>query len=161
LGFENHGSFRARWEGIVSCWKIFLEYPLFGIGVGGVGPYLYKKNSLYDNALITLTDVETYDPTNVLPEVLASLGLMGFIGVIILACVFYRAFKKVITNSTISSSEKNISTALFISLIMLLIVLQINQGLFRPYIWIHAGIVYGYLNSRRLATVDEPIYQIF
>jgi hypothetical protein len=41
---------------------------------------------------------------------------------------------------------------------MLLIVLQINQGLFRPYIWIHAGIVYGYLNSRGLATVHDPIY---
>jgi O-antigen ligase len=150
FGFQNHGSFTIRWDGIVACWKIFLEYPFFGIGIGGVGPYYFIKNAYYDTVPQTLTEVELYDPTNVFTEVLASLGLVGMIGLVMLAWAFYRAFRKVITSSAVSAEEKNTSQALFISLIVLLIVLQFNQGLFRPYIWIHAGVVYGYLNSRKL-----------
>jgi hypothetical protein len=150
-GFNNHGSFFLRWEGIVNCWKIFLEHLFFGVGIGGVGPYISVKNSCDGAVPQTLKAVEAHDPTNVFTEVLASLGLVGLIGLVILAWAFYKAFRKVIASRAISADEKSTAEALFISLIVLLIVLQFNQGLFRPYIWIHAGIVYGYLHSRGLS----------
>ncbi len=146
FGFMNHFSFTARWEGMISCLKIFLKNPFFGIGIGGVGPYLFEQASYYDTTPQMLVELETYDPTNVFTEVLASLGLMGFLGFIALGLVFYRLFKNVITSSQISQPDKLAAVALFISLIILLIVLQFNQGLFRPCIWIHAGMVYGYLH---------------
>ncbi len=152
FGFLNHGSFNIRWSGVVACWNIFLEYPIFGIGIGGVGPYYFIKSAYYDIVPLTLTEVEMYDPTNVFTEVLASLGLVGMIGLVMLSWVFYRAFRKVIISPTVSAEEKSTSQALFISLIVVLIVLQMNQGLFRPYIWIHAGMVYGYLHR----LIDSP-----
>jgi O-antigen ligase len=145
FGFESHGSFTARWEGIVSCLKTFFEHPMLGVGAGGIGPYLFTKNSFYDTNPVSLQEVELYDPTNVFTEILASLGIVGFIGFAVLSYVFYRSFKKVIVSSQISQLDKIIAASLFISLITILFVLQFNQGLFRPYLWIHAGVVYGYL----------------
>jgi hypothetical protein len=145
FGFMAHGSFVARWEGIVSCFKLFVEYPVLGVGVGGVGPHLFVKNSFYDTNPVTLQEVESFDPTNVFTEILASLGIVGLVGFIALFFAFYRSFKKMVVNSHISQQEKMVAIALFISLIVMLFVLQFNQGLFRPYIWIHAGIIYGYL----------------
>jgi hypothetical protein len=80
FGFMTHGSFVARWEGIISCFKLFIEYPLLGVGVGGVGPHLFAKSSWYDTHPVSLQEVESFDPTNVLTEVLASLGIFGLIG---------------------------------------------------------------------------------
>jgi len=146
FGFMTHGSFVARWEGIVSCFRLFKEYPLLGVGVGGVGPHLFGKSSWYDTNPVTLQEVESFDPTNVLTEVLASLGIVGLIGFVWVSFVFYRNFKKVIISTQVSQSDKIVAVALFISLLLMMVVLQFNQGLFRPYVWIHAGIVYGYLN---------------
>jgi hypothetical protein len=146
FGFMMHGSFVARLEGIVSCIILFIEYPLLGVGVGGVGPHLFAKSSLYDTHPVTLQEVESFDPTNVFTEILASLGIVGLLGFAWLSFAFYRSFKGVIVSAQISQSDKIVAVALFISLILMMFVLQFNQGLFRPYVWIHAGIVYGYLN---------------
>ena len=145
-GFMTHFSFYARWQGLVSSFNVFLQNPFFGVGVGGVGPYIYKNTSFYDINPEMLAELESCDPTTIFTEVLASLGIVGCLGFIFLAFIFYRAFKTVIVNSQISEQDKLVSIALFISLIVLLIVLQFNQGLFRPCIWIHAGVVYGYLH---------------
>ena len=145
FGFMTHFSFYARWQGLVSACNVFLQNPFFGVGVGGVGPYIFKRISFYDTNPETLAELEACDPTTIFTEVLASVGMVGFLGFIVLAIVFYRAFKRVIVNADISQQNKLQSIALFVSLIVLLIVLQFNQGLFRPCVWIHAGIVYGYL----------------
>lgn len=149
FGFMTHFSFYARWQGLVSAFNVFLQNPFFGVGVGGVGPYIFKKNSFYETNAEMLTELESYDPTNVFTEVLASLGIVGFLGFIFLGLVFFRAFKKVIVNVQISETDKIVTIGLFISLIVLLFVLQFNQGLFRPCIWIHAGMVYGYLHRNQ------------
>jgi O-antigen ligase len=146
FGFMTHGSFVARWEGIVSCFRLFKEHPLFGVGVGGVGPYLFAKNSWYDTSPVTLQEVESFDPTNVFTEILASLGIVGLVGFVWLSFVFYRSFRKVFS-AQVAQSDKIVAIALFISLILVMFVLQFNQGLFRPYVWIHIGIFYGYLRK--------------
>lgn len=136
-----HFSFSARWDGIVSSVKTFLKHPIFGAGVGGVSTERFVAESTYDTKLITLQEFEAYDPTNVFTEVLASLGLVGLFAFIYLGIVFYRAFQEV--------QDKQRGAALFISLIVMLIALQMNQGLFRPYVWIHAAIVYSFLITDR------------
>ena len=147
FGFMTHFSFSTRWQGLISSFNVFLQNPLFGVGVGGVSPYLFKETSFYETTPEMLAELESCDPTTIFTEILASLGMVGFLGFIFLAMVFYRIFKSVIVSSQISQPDKLVSIALFISLIVLLIVLQFNQGLFRPCIWIHAGVVYGYLHQ--------------
>ncbi len=144
FGIE-HLSFVARWDGIVASTKVFLTHPLLGVGLGGVGPYLFQKESLYDLKITTLEEFEAHDPTNCLTEILASLGLIGLIAFISLAALFHHTFRDVIEDISIDAFSKKTAIALFFSLIVMVIALQMNQGLFRPYIWIHAAVVYGYL----------------
>jgi hypothetical protein len=140
-----HFSIQARWAGIVNCWNVFLENPLLGVGLGGVGPYIYKSRSFYDAIPSTLQEFEAFDPTNCFMEVLASLGIVGFIGFVFLGWAFYRLFKSVMLDRGINSVDKKWAMALIASLLIQVFVLQYNQGLFRPYIWIHAAVVYGML----------------
>jgi hypothetical protein len=154
FGFS-HGSFAARWDGIVACCKMFIRHPILGAGLGGVSTERFQEESTYDFKMITLQEFEAYDPTNCLTEVLASLGLVGLMTFIYLGIVFYRAFQDVIKNDAIDLSVKKTATALFLSLAVMIIALQMNQGLFRPYVWIHAAVVYGFLSKVRAQNSGE------
>lgn len=145
FGFDGHVSFLARWNGIIASLQTFLRHPIFGAGLGGVSVEQFKEASAYDTKVVTLQEFEMYDPTNCLTEVMASLGLVGLMAFIYLGIVFYRAFQDVIKDTFIDTETKQQAVALFISLVVMLIALQMNQGLFRPYVWIHAAVVYGYL----------------
>ena len=62
-----HVSVMTRWQGIVKCLQIFLEHPLFGVGYGGVGPYLYREaHSKEINQTVsldyTLLEIAPFDP---------------------------------------------------------------------------------------------------
>lgn len=154
----SHGSFSARWAGICQSFEVFLEHPLIGVGLGGVGPYLFEEHSAYDFKLTTLAEFESFDPTNCFTEVLGSLGLFGLAAFIYLGFIFYHAFQAVMANASIDLESKKIATALFLSLVIVVIVLQMNQGLFRPYIWIHAAVVYGYL--QRLLKAELALFKM-
>lgn len=153
FGFETHLSFWARWQGIIASLKIFLNHPLLGVGLGGISTECFQEQSIYDFKMETLEEFEQFGPTNCLTEVLASLGLVGLIAFIYLGVVFYQAFQEVIADFTIDLMSKKIATALFLSLVVMIIALQMNQGLFRPYVWIHAAVVYGYLQRLRASSL--------
>ncbi len=144
FGFTNHQSFLARWEGIVASVQTFLKHPLLGMGLGGVSVDRFKEQSVYDAKIETLQEFEAFDPTNCFTEILASLGIVGLVAFIYLGVVFYRAYRRVLEDRAIDEASKKMAAALFISLVVMLIALQMNQGLFRPYVWIHAAVVYGY-----------------
>lgn len=141
-------SFWSRWDVAVASFKVFLKYPLIGAGLGGVSPDRLKEESLYDFKPETLEEFAGLDPIISFTEVLASLGLVGLMAFIYLGIVFYRAFRRV------QPADKR-ATALFISLIVTIVALQMNQGLFRPYIWIHAAVVYGYLLKMRAQDTSQ------
>lgn len=159
----SHPSFRIRWEGIEECWKVFLENPFFGVGVGGVGPYrLAKYTNLGSTVNLPLNMFQSFDPTNVVFEILSSVGLVGLLVYCALLLYFFRSFRSVVRIPSIFQGEKTIAIALFFSLVCLIFVLQFNQGLFRNYIWIHAGITLGYLhkitdryNAKSTISTDE------
>jgi O-antigen ligase len=155
LGFTKHWSIVDRWKGIVNCLEVFKENPIFGVGIGGIGPYLYP---IFENKeiAITLKQMEKYDPTNVLSEILASLGLvgMGVFGFIVYQ--FWDIFIKTMRNSLpIALHERRIGIALIISLVCVIIVLQFNQGLFRSYVWTHAAITLSYLRTLQWANREN------
>lgn len=139
-GFFEHHSFYERWRGIVNSFNVFLEHPLFGVGLGGVGPYLYHEKVLDGLSAVPmqlgLKDIEFYDPMNVLTEVMASLGIFGLLSFFALGWVFLRMYRR--------APRSAMTSSLFLSFIVMMIVLQFNQGLFRSYIWVYSAICYAY-----------------
>jgi hypothetical protein len=151
-GFFQHHSFYERWKRIVNCWGVFKNHPFFGVGIGGVGPYLLEEENAkigYGVVDLTLEQAERYDPSSVTTEIFASLGLFGALALILLWCYFFASFKRAISLPGLSKKERGFAIALFVSLIVLMIELQFNQGLFRSYIWLHTGMTMGYLFKLR------------
>lgn len=148
VDFFSHHSFSERWEGIKNAWGVFLEHPLLGVGIGGIGPYLYAREKggvILSNAFgMTLQEVELYDPKNVTTEILAGLGVLGVIPFCLLALWVTKSFKRVFA---LEGQERSIALSLFISLFVMILVLQFNSGLFRCYIWVHAAVTIGYTES--------------
>jgi len=149
FGFLAHWSFWARWQGIVASFETFFKHPLIGVGLGGESVKRFRQESVYDFKLETLGEYEAFDPSNCFTEVLASLGIIGLLAFIYLGIVFYKAYQEALSDPAINESAKKIATALFLSLVVMIVALQMNQGLFRPYVWIHAAVVYGYFQRIR------------
>jgi O-antigen ligase len=151
VGFFNHGSFVERWAGLARCWGLFLEHPILGVGVGGVGTALYQQHFFGTDRVhlseISLSQLEAFDPTIVLTEILASLGIVGVIALTLFLIQSYRMLKKALALTELTDDERVVLRALLCSAIVMLIALQFNQGLFRPYIWVHLAICLGYTNN--------------
>jgi hypothetical protein len=148
-GFLTHVSFADRFQGMLNSMTVFLEYPLFGVGLGGVAPYLYQKK-LYEGMAGLLVDVDRYsieklEPTNILTEILASFGIYGFLGFVVLILVIWNHFKRILQNPKLTQEERTTLLAFLISIVVVLICLQINMGLFRVYTWVHIGMAMGYV----------------
>ena len=59
--------------------------------------------------------------------------------------VLWRYFRKILDCPKLLQEERITILALLISIIVMVICLQINQGLFRCYVWTHIGISVGYV----------------
>lgn len=139
-----HGSFYERWCGIENAWKVFQLHPYFGVGLGGYPSYLYDAFLTGDTRFtvfvsqIAFTDLpnplKLCEAMNVFTEILASIGIVGalaFIGVIF---VFLARAKQAL------QIDKTFGCSLLLSVIVMVVVLQINQGVFRTYVWVHLAL---------------------
>lgn len=148
FGLVGHHSFSERWDKIVSSLSVFCEHPFLGVGIGGIGPYLYYRENvgIFPGASfgLSLKQSEIYDPANVATEILAGLGLVG---VVAFSFLFALVLKGLKTALKLSEKERVMALSLFISLFVMILVLQFNSGLFRCYIWVHMAITLGYTMS--------------
>ena len=155
----SHESFNDRFTGIINAVKVFCDYPLFGVGLGGVGPLVYSQEmNLRHQAMLTELDryeIHTLEPTNVFTEVLGCLGIYGFLGFALFIILLWRQFRIILNDNRILIEEKVNVLAFLISIIVMIICLQINQGLFRGYIWVHIGIGIGYIYKIKVKTYDD------
>lgn len=141
-----HGSIVVRWQGIVDYWNIFMENPIFGVGLGS-GPFYHAQMTTH--GIIDLLDpliVAQHTPTNALTEVLASLGLVGISLFIVFFYLLIRTFYTTYQISSLSSEERISLIAMILSIGVMLATLQFNQGITRPYLWVHIGLFVGYAN---------------
>jgi O-antigen ligase len=145
----NQASFIDRLTGIVSAVEVFLQNPLFGLGLGGVGPHLYNEeyHPEFSQRFLEIDRLEVakFEPTNVLTEVLSSLGIVGLAAFLFLFLKIYRSFQSLLNHPRISPTERVNLLSILISIGVMLICLQVNQGLFRAYSWVHLGIGVGYV----------------
>ena len=138
-----HHSFLLRWQGLVDSWNVFLENPVFGVGLGGIAPYTAKM--LGHN--ISVVDIKKFEPMNVTMELFASLGIVGVLSCLALFIMYYKSYKRARENPCVDKYEKNVVFSLFVSTLVMLVVLQFNAGLFRTYIWVHIAITWAYMNK--------------
>jgi len=150
IGLFLHWSFNERYDKIVECWNIFCSAPFFGIGLRSIEHHLYLS-SHFNTEILLNADFQWkelfagYTATNVLMELLASLGLFGFSAFVVLGIVIVRLFCGTIRDARVALEDKKTLFSLFLSVLMMLICLQFNQELFRNYVWAHMGISVGYL----------------
>jgi O-antigen ligase len=153
-GFFSHHSFFERWVQIVNSWNVFLENPFFGKGIGGVGQYLFDLFYNTDRDILLRLSIEpgfsgkAFDPMNVLTEILASLGVFGLISFLYLFYSYYSVLKEYLHKMKHQEDMQKLGIIFFISLLVTLIVLQFNQGLFRTYIWVHLAITAAYMHKK-------------
>ncbi|MFZ0565414.1 MAG: O-antigen ligase family protein [Chlamydiales bacterium] len=153
-GFLSHHSFFLRFLGIKNAWMIFLNHPFLGVGIGGIPPHLLdawlegKAGYILGSPvskLLSQADIpnllKVFEPTNVVTEILASLGVLGIIAFFFLSFVFYRQVKKSIC------VDPYIVLNLAFSTLIMLIVLQFNQGLFRTYVWVHFAMTFAFIEK--------------
>jgi O-antigen ligase len=128
---------------------VFLEYPIFGIGLGGVGPHLHKEQFFpkYSGQIgdIDRLLIENFEPSNLLTEILGTLGIVGFILFSVFMFVLIRSIFKILRDPRLLLQERIHLLAFAISILVMLVCLQINQGLFRVYVWAHLGVAAGYV----------------
>lgn len=148
--FVFHHSFYERWFGIQNAWKIFLSRPFFGIGLGAIPSYLYEAWINEEGGFVfspsmalvietALSPLKAFEPTNVLTEILASLGLVGF-------CAFAYFLSNWIKLAK-ATLQHPLALNLLLSIAIQLIVLQFNQGVLRTYVWVHLGLTLGLLEK--------------
>ncbi|MCB1180755.1 MAG: O-antigen ligase family protein [Chlamydiia bacterium] len=153
-GFSHH-SVVERWSGIINGINLFLTHPFFGIGMGGypsfmMNAYLNERTDyifIYQEKLLPFAanPIKLFEPSNIFTEVLASLGVFGLIALTgFIVSLVSKGIKAIKQNHT----QKETLFVLLVSVLVLAIVLQINQGLFRTYVWAHYAFVYGYCTKK-------------
>lgn len=146
--FVKSHSYIERLVAMKNCFQVFLEHPIFGVGLGALPSYLFESWSLgsssYMNLFSEVTIAEAqnplklFEPSNITTEILASLGLFGSLAILIFLFVFYRAYK---------SCKADGAFLFFFSTVMILLLLQLSQGLFRPYLWTHIAFAFAYFKN--------------
>ncbi|MGG3640540.1 O-antigen ligase family protein [Bacillus gobiensis] len=126
-----------RLEDFFSTLQVFLNNPIYGVSLGGVAPAI---GQLYG---VTVTDQEvasTFEGQSVFAEILAATGIIGFvIFIAYLITIMVKPFKlsKLLRNSEYSVMMRS----MVFSLICLLLILQFNQNILRPYLWFHIALL--------------------
>lgn len=154
-----HNSFNERWRNIMNSYHVFLEHPVFGVGLGSVRSYIYdayyKPFSEYLGSHLNPVTLPTdLEPANVFTEILASLGCFGLVTFALFFMNYLSFFKKLFKLPTMGIPDKKWGMCLLLSTLTMLICLQFNGGVFRTYIWVHLALTQAYVN-KQLATMAE------
>lgn len=147
-----HYSFEARWKGIENGFQLFLQSPVFGVGIGGIGPYITNAINKGSNLFRGqggdyLSYVTLNDPSNVFTEILAGTGLVGMLLCFIFGRTIYKQYKKLMLSLHASDTTKQVATIMIMSVVAMLVAWQFNQSLLRPYTWTHIAIVASFITK--------------
>ncbi len=117
------GSSFTRMLLIKDAWSMFLESPVFGVGIGNYGPYVNQK---VFRSIINVVDFGTVN--NVPMEVLAESGILGFLA---LGLVFFGFLKG--TWKGLNKANSPLLSALLIGLIASFFGLSVQYLTYSPF----------------------------
>ncbi|MCH9608448.1 MAG: hypothetical protein S4CHLAM45_10230 [Chlamydiales bacterium] len=159
--FLRHHSFTERFIAAKASFITFLEHPIAGIGLGGFPHYRMEKwlagdpnfvHYLTRNGILhDFRPLRFFESSNVLTELLASLGSFGMIAVALFCISFTYLAKKA------SKFSYMWTWNFFFSTLVMLTILQINQGLLRSYVWVHVALAYAYFAKTIQLFEQDPL----
>jgi len=136
LGGSSHSS-STRINELLDTLTVFAESPFIGYSLGGVSSAIGALRGVH------ITDLETakgHEGMNVFAEVLAASGIIGgLVFAAYVALLFYLPIKFV--RKSADSVFRPLVKALVISLGFELLILQFNQNILRPYLWMHIAVL--------------------
>jgi O-antigen ligase len=125
-----------RASALEDTWKVFTQHPFIGRSLGGVS---FGIGELYGVQIRSFQDSKPYEGMATFAEVLAASGVFGVIPFVVFLIAI---IKKPLEAARRSSPEYTILLrALTRSLIFELSILQFNQNILRPYLWVHLAIL--------------------
>ena len=152
-GTSSH-SISERSEKLIDTLQVFMDSPLRGVSLGGVSSAIAKQ---YEVVVTNQSDAKSFEGMNVFAEVLAASGLIGVIPFIIFLLSIYMNVKRIA--SMVNFREYKIwLLGLLEAFIFLLIILQFNQNILRPYLWLHISMicaVYFIVNTKFIKSRNE------
>lgn len=142
FGTASHSS-KGRLNGISNTFEVFLNNPIWGVGLGGVA------SGIAENKGITISnqlEAKQFEGAGAQIEVLAASGIIGFIFFVIFMFLnFYLSTK---LSSQLKSKgfydESKIIKSIIYSFIMLNIALSVVPNILRPYYWLTLGVLQYY-----------------
>lgn len=161
LDFQSHHSFFERWAGIINAWAVFRCHPICGVGLGGIPSALYEAWLQGDSSYLFIFQdrlifdcnriLKLFEPSNVCTELLGSLGIIGLLAFGFFFFHYFHLVKKAYQKHTDSPLLRHWVFLFCITLIVTLLVLQFNQGLFRTYVWVHIALAFAFTEKSLLA----------
>lgn len=135
-GTAAHSS-STRVHFLINTLRTFIESPIIGYSLGGIAP------AIGDLFNVTVTNQElanAYEGMNITAEVLAASGIIGFFFFLI----YFGSIliKPLWLSKLIKDNElKKVLIGSVYGLFFILIILQFNQNILRPYVWLHIAIM--------------------
>ncbi|WP_192579104.1 O-antigen ligase family protein [Fibrisoma limi] len=125
-----------RIDGFIDTLTVFWNNPLIGVSLGGLPSAIGALRGFY---IQTQDEAKEFEGMNVYAEVLASSGLLGFILFFFFGFCLLRGVYKLIKYGDFK--RMFLLKALLAGLIVELFILNFNQTILRPYLWVHIGLL--------------------
>ena len=153
FGTSSHSTTSGRLPTFVEVLEVFGKSPIIGYSLGGVASALAEHRGI---AITNLAQLKSHEGVNILAEVLAASGLVGIIPFVTYFVILYRRSRQAI-RAHYNTSLGNMVKALLVSLTFELLILQLNQNILRPYLWIHIAMLStAYQVSKPRRTIASP-----
>jgi hypothetical protein len=145
-GQAGHSS-EGRMDACAETLQIFANSPIVGCSLGGVAPAIGQLRG------VTVTDIDSAkenEGMSVFAEVLAASGAFGVVPFIAFLVIVFRTPLK-LAKDALDRQQSVLLKGMVLSLLFELIILQMNQNILRPYLWMHIAIL-----SALCASVRRP-----
>jgi hypothetical protein len=129
-------SVASRSGALRDTFQIFLDSPIIGYSLGGVAAAIGK---LHGWTVVSFEDAKIFEGNTVFLEVLAASGMIGFIAFASYVSALIIQPVRLIYRIR-DQSARTLMIAMLAALLFELLMLQFNQNILRPYVWIHIAL---------------------
>jgi O-antigen ligase len=135
------------------AWEEFLKYPLFGIGAGNFP--LHTATGIFQEVAFIYTVYEFHHSDTLVFQILAEMGIVGFIAIVLFFGTMLTALRKVIGLNKAKDLNFHISKGLFFMLLIYIISTLVVSGWLEFWVWFIFSVVgtWVLLEYRRLREI--------
>jgi hypothetical protein len=116
--------------------KVFQDNIVVGRSLGGVSPAIAE---LHGSSVQSFEDTKAFEGMSVFAEVLAASGIIGVIPFVWFLVITIR--KPLQLAQRVTPVYRDLLRACVRSLVFALAILQFNQNILRPYVWVHLAVL--------------------